>query len=370
MSNTRLENLQPWMPALWLTAVWLCLLLSLSAVGYLTPTADQSIEKAITNLLGDHAGSDYGASVAAMGYSGVTFAITLTLSGTCVVWTWSAFNDAQPGLRRNLLWATTVLMVLMAGLSWVIGSTAPFTSQHGSALLVSRSTPGLAVVPILMFLLACAIPFVLVAGASFLLTPITSPDAMSDPFACVRGLAARLKELDQMLYIGALALVFGTLQLNAGLSVPLTWLPTEASLKTQVDLCRDIGPSGAASSVFFSLPSAAAATSGPAGFDAHCSSLPRKVHDLQDADDLRRLVRGVTLCFGLAFSLLLATIYIPTLIGLRHLIERQARQLPSRVRLAGVTDIVDVDPLKRVAAVAATLSPLIAGLLANTLSVT
>jgi len=75
-------------------------------------------------------------------------------------------------------------------------------------------------------------------------------------------------------------------------------------------------------------------------------------------------VKGVTLGFGLSFSALLAAIYVPTLLVLRDMVEQRRRELPA----GKGSGIEPVDPVSRIAAVIATLSPLAAGLLANTLS--
>jgi len=78
----------------------------------------------------------------------------------------------------------------------------------------------------------------------------------------------------------------------------------------------------------------------------------------------------VTLSFGLAFSALLAAIYVPGLIGLRLMIEPLQAVLAKSAAATNTKDeksdlIGDVDPLRRAAAAVATLSPLIAGLIAN-----
>jgi hypothetical protein len=75
----------------------------------------------------------------------------------------------------------------------------------------------------------------------------------------------------------------------------------------------------------------------------------------------------VTLSFGLAFSALLAAIYVPALIGIGILIGPLQ---PSASSNGGDSDeknadTPEVDPLRRIAAIIATLSPLLAGLLAN-----
>jgi hypothetical protein len=68
---------------------------------------------------------------------------------------------------------------------------------------------------------------------------------------------------------------------------------------------------------------------------------------------------------------MLASIYVPALIGLRLMLEERPLWLgPSVATLSQVEklDIGDVDPVRRIAAIAATLSPLLAGLVANALT--
>jgi len=73
-------------------------------------------------------------------------------------------------------------------------------------------------------------------------------------------------------------------------------------------------------------------------------------------------------------SALLAAIYVPALIGLRQMIEPRRkivgatpREDPDAAKDRGDA-IGEVDPLRRVAAILATLSPLLAGLVANALA--
>lgn len=81
-------------------------------------------------------------------------------------------------------------------------------------------------------------------------------------------------------------------------------------------------------------------------------------------------MRGITLCFGLSFSALLAAIYVPALIVLRNMIEKR-QDLLAEVQPPGAEaegEPLVVDPFSRIAAVFATLSPLLAGLVANVLA--
>jgi hypothetical protein len=215
-----------------------------------------------------------------------------------------------------------------------------------------------------MFVLACFVPAVLAGGAGLLLQPL---HVRTDEVA-TRGqllvLADRLSELDQLLYVGALALVFGTLQLSAALSVPLAEAPKVGDLKTMADICKTLAPTPA-SSPFFSASSVQRGLS-------RCNALPEKFERSEQTDSLRQLVRGVTLSFGLAFTALLAAIYVPALIGLRLMIDPRRASIrkgfDADAQKESGDAIGDVDPLRRVAAILATLSPLIAGLVANALA--
>jgi len=69
-----------------------------------------------------------------------------------------------------------------------------------------------------MFVLSCVVPSVLLAGALCLLQPMTFERSKVVLLRQLGVLKDRLRELDQMLYIGALVLMFGTLQLSSGLS--------------------------------------------------------------------------------------------------------------------------------------------------------
>ena len=222
-----------------------------------------------------------------------------------------------------------------------------------------------------MFLLSCVVPGILLAGATFLLQPMEAPGSLETRRSQVHLLLKRLRELDQMLYIGALALVFGTLQLSSGLSIGLVSMPKAADLKGEG---RSVQGHGAfvdgEQSVLCGLGRQAGI--GPFCGRVRCATAKicrPQVLKLDSAESLRELVHGITICFGLAFSALLAAIYVPTLIGLKSMYEPRQQELPKdEPARAASTANLTVEPLSRIAAVAATLSPLFAGLLANTLA--
>lgn len=376
-------------PLLWLAIVWACMLTMLYAVGYLSADAEPGALLKYEALLKSN-DVDFGSRRAAFGFSGVTLAITLALALTSLFWcvaaAWTkagAFRITVMAVATGFLW-TALTVSDLASQRWT-----PFTSELGALLLKSgaaSSRSGFARdIPVVMFILSSVVPSILLAGATLLLQPMTLGPGEGDLSEQLKVLKSRLRELDQMLYIGALSLVFGTLQLSSGLSVPLVSLPKAPDVKMKADICKTVGPSTAASSVFFADPPAKAhpqarAKQPPLGpavsppSDEECRQVPDKLAKLDIADSLRQLVRGVTLCFGLAFSALLAAIYVPSLIVLRKMIEERQDELATIPALGPILpnkpkeEPLVVDPFTRIAAVIATLSPLLAGVVANAVS--
>lgn len=362
-------------PVAWLVGVGVCMVLMLGAVGYLFMPDPECLRSEIDTAL--QGPPNIAARRGALAYSGVTLAITVALSAASMVWAIAALRGTAPLYRWPILYSVTVVLLLtLASHDWT--GDRGFTSALGSMLLKPENS-GLpswpaAWVPHLMFVLACIVPASLAAGASALLQPMRWP--MKDVFTAKHQLKlfrVRLNDLDQLLYVGALALVFGTLQLSAALSIPLASMPKAADLKNQADLCKTMTAFAA------SRPLLTAAASAPAGGkssdppidDAHCRKLPAEFARGEVADNLRQLVRVITLSFGLAYSALLAAIYVSALTGLRHLIEPRQKKVADAAGVDATeekSDIGDIDPLRRVAAIAATLSPLVAGLLANALA--
>lgn len=374
--------LAPW---IWHLGVWICMFAMLALVGYLDledPDFLKETRTLLTTVEIDHA-----ARRGALAFSGVTLAISVALSAAGFFWAWSAWKNVFDKSFRVRVRRWVYLscgFTLVAAVLAAFGLWGPFTAELGNLLLEpasSRAPRAAAAVPILMFLLSCVVPSVLLAGACFLLEPIAFPEApragrhgddasTRTPFGLLRRLGdyrmqidedlaclrKRLRELDQMLYIGALALVFGTLQLSAGLSIPLASLPKKDDVKVMADLCKAI-----------SLPAPPSVSAfGPIDPEAgkECKSVQEKLTKLDKADGLRQFVRNVTLGFGLAFSAMLAAIYVPALLLLRERVE--TRQ--SKVSLGPGEASDSVDPVAKIGAVVATLSPLLAGLVANILA--
>lgn len=365
-------QLGPLFPALWVAFVWAAMVMMLGAVGYLDADGKDKLDQlAQLKRLIDDPVIDVAARRASLALSGVTLAITLALSFTGVIWAYKAFQEKSDRFRWPMLAMSVALLVVLVLASWYVSNkTQPFPSALGRHLLGSNDcTPSLGwatCVPDGMFLLACVVPCVLLAGATFLLEPMDNPPHAARRSEQLQILLGRVRELDQMLYLGALALVFGTLQLSAGLSVPLASMPKATSVKAQAELCKLMSPASAPSAFYQSA--ASAATDGKA-VDEKCRALPAQVAKIEPADALRQLVRSVTFCFGLAFSALLAAVYVPSLIGLGLMIEeRQPNDSSGKDADAVKKAVNELDPLHRIAAVFATLSPLLAGIVANVLS--
>lgn len=342
-------------PTAWLAIVGAFMLCMLGAVGYLfgEPTTDSVKE---FDLVFKHANDDIAARSAVLAFSGVTAAITLALSIASLVWSVSAFRGKAPAYRWPVvLWSSIFLGLLLVILVLFIRNGINFTSVLGDKLL---KMAGSTFVPWLMLGLACVVPVILAAGAGFLSQPIKRQTCANLLKEQRRALARRLADLDQLLYVGALALVFGTLQLSSAMSIPLASLPKVADLKSRVDMCKTVTPVGDVSP-FLS----------PGDIDlTACRELPSQFLQYERGDSLRQLARGVTLALGLAFSALLAAIYVPSLINLRIIVNELKPFEASIDDKVAESDIGEVDPLRRVATVVATLSPLIAGLAANVFS--
>ncbi|WP_373717539.1 hypothetical protein [Roseateles sp.] len=251
-------------PMVWLVIVWLCTLAMLYVAGYLSVDADPDALMKYRALL-ESKDVDFGARRAAFGFSGVTLAITVALALTSLFWCVAAAQGKVPAFRVTvLLWSVVFLAFALNASNMASNNWTSFTSELGEMLLKrgSRDTTSKLAgsIPLFMFILSSVVPSILLTGAILLLQPMIMGVAVTALNAQMKILKARLRELDQMLYIGALSLVFGTLQLSSGLSVPLVSMPKAADLKVHADLCKAIGPSPAASNVFFANPEQALST--------------------------------------------------------------------------------------------------------------
>jgi hypothetical protein len=362
-------------PILWLSIVQLCLVAALFGVGYLSvPDFDDRALKDLDEVLSKP--RDQAAHRALLAYSGVTLGLTWTLAILSLVWTVSAFvgwrsAKAQPQGPRWLL------LLLVLGLSMGLYAlvqqsrylSQPFPSLLGERLLNetyaapkgfnAAGAPLGSWVPTTMFLLAIVVPALLAAGASFVGERIDA--TLKDGLATQVRL--RLRELDHLLYIGALTMVFGTLQLSTTMSVPLTSLPKVAELKTRMEMCKTLAPT-AANSPFLSVPAWSDDTVGV----LPCRNLPKALVLDAAGDSLRQLVRSVTLAMGLSFSAMLVAIYVPTLVRLRLMVDSETERPGQKLDAAtkkSLEAVGEVDPLRRIATSAAALGPFIAGLIAN-----
>lgn len=361
-------------PVFWLALVGACLLGALCAVGYLTADVDPLTGESAPQLLQKFsmalpAEANVAKNRAALALSGVTLAITGVLALTCLFWAGAAGRHKANAYRIVVLfWVAIFFTLCVLILAWMRASGyEPFASALAGKLLVwNKQAPAGNVpdigVPEVMFGLACVLPVILATGACLLLQPVTASTNDTLIKARVALLRDRLKELDQLLYLGALTLVFGTLQLSMALSVPMASMPNAADLKIQADLCKSLAPV-AASSPFFT-PDVVSKVSGEASFGVEqCRKVPGAFAQASVAEDLRQFARGVTLSFGLAFSALLAAIYVPALIGIGILLAKFGKKTGESEDKQ--SDAAEIDPLRRVAAIMATLSPLLAGLVAN-----
>lgn len=439
------------LPTFCVTLAAVIVLAALYASGYLTPDGHLLALREFEQAFRGSAPTPFDATTVAahrgaLAVSGILLAATVALSITAVFWAVSntaRYLDKIDG-RKVIFLAATAVCTLVCGevIFALIGvaidrlnASLALISVPASRLLdmTAHDLPDakwLDAVPPLMFIQSFMLPMVLAFGVSFRLSPPEPADPPTAPTADpteawlrwltgsteaqagarrrLGDLTARVRELDHVLYIGALALVFGTLQLSAALSVPLTLMPAATDVRTTIDLCK---AGTAAGNPFVPAPAPAAAESAvarskatggakskdktppapaastpaaakkaastanpvpatpPAAFHRaltpeDCQGVATEWARVNVAQSVRSLIRALTTTFGLAFSLLLGAIYVPAILRLRKWIDE------SREALAGQADadLGDADPVRRIAAVAATLGPAIAALVANTLS--
>lgn len=393
--------------------------------------------------------------------SGILFAATVVLSVTVCFWAY--LNRPDPDRWNALtLWRrwgvlVTGLVAAAAAAGWpfaLFGAKVSFASGLAIRLLGITAAQfdhpcRLSLVPYLMLLQGVVVPVILAFSACLFISPLPVPTPKVEARRfIVEKLKPRIRELDQMLYLGALALVCGTLQLAAALSIPLARMPSMADVKNTIDMCKTAGlgdksnpflsprppmgavcaASGAGASAGLCASSAASvpapvAGTAPGAFAsaanaaaegskkqfhrdfsaADCEQVQTELTRVNLAQSVRSLIHSLTLAIGLAFSMLLAAIYVPAMIRMRELADK-ARQnirdhkdpkqsvsaeLGERVKRAigalfGIgnapdaaatsdaegegAEEVDADPTRRITTALATLSPVIASLVANTLS--
>lgn len=358
-------------PVIWLAIVGLCLVVTLYGVGYIAAGEEMPDTRALATELAGL--PKLVARQAALAQSGVTMGITLALCITCIYWAWSARRGQEKEGHRGFVFGVVLacFAVAFGGLLLLDASAAitPFASSVGKLLLdpaTSRVNTWLAsLAPFTMYVLACVVPAVLACGASFLLIPIKTLKDAAAAQANHDLLLDRLKEMDQLLYIGALTLVFGILQLSAAMSVPLAGAPVVAEVKAELEPCKP-APQAA-------LGAPAQGKAEPPGgghtdpSPAQCRKAMERMQQAARVEELRHVVKGITFCFGLAFSALLAAIYVPGAMVLRNYLEAPLAHLKANGSTAKADKPAgaDIDPINRIAAIVATLSPLLAGVLAS-----
>ncbi len=410
------ETMRSLNPIVSLVVTVLLTIYLLNAVGYLSSDDDAGtmpdFESALKTALD---ATNVATRRGSTALSGILLASTVILSLTAFMWLLgNLLNRPRTSLcfvaRR---FGATLLAagVIVLAIEWHPGINGPisFTSSLALKLLEVgakqlSSAHWLGSVPQIMFWQGILLPLVLAFGASLFLEPMPQDLDRKIALECARRVTSGVRELDQMLYIGALALVCGTLQLSVALSVPLATMPSVSDVKTTADLCKALVPATGRSAFLIpsALPStppdapassAAGGTAAQAGATSaapkeaapfhrrltmqQCEAVPTDFDRAAVATSVRSLIHALTLSIGLAFSLMLAAIYVPAMIQLREwrdefglaLVKASESEVApdANAKKDGI-DLVDADPIRRIAAAFATLSPLIAGLVANTLT--
>lgn len=196
-----------------------------------------------------------------------------------------------------------------------------------------------------------AIPLAVVFGACLLLEVLGRKRTdIESPIGVVKDIARAMGTLDTLLYVGAAALVAGTLQVSALYALTFAHVPTLAEVKVKRDICR-------------------VASDSAKDFSAACKDLPRQYEDAERGVPLRQFAKLLTLGFGFGYSVLLGAIYLgaatPLTAYARRLVLSSTGGDESAARARLVDLGIESDLAGKLGKVATTLSPLAAGLVSN-----
>lgn len=323
-------------------------------------------------------------SDAERGYRGVTMGMTVL---TTLVAGWTTAGLWWRNHSLSYSGSITFWVVLAAGavgaVLTALGSVqvlAGFGGVAGNTLLCAAwrrdETPAMAVITDAFNAIGIYLPVVLALGVCLLMEPVGEPLGMlpagplrrrhkrsaAQTQARLDEIAERSRGLDTLIYLGAIGLVFGTLQISATYGAALSPLPTAAGLKTSADLCKAVGWPAASAS--------ASVTKWRKALD--CDALAQVKSDVDVADSARRFAKQTTLTFGIAFSAILLALYLPAALLLRAEAADVVRRLDlpdSAQRNELLTRLgIESDYVGKLGRLIATLSPLVAGLLTSALS--
>ena len=265
--------------------------------------------------------------------------------------------------KRVVLMALTAAVAL--GVLGLAKLTPGLDSAFGNAMLCAtwarNHAPWLAMVSDANNVLGVFIPFMIGLGMCLLLEPTTHPRMPSrDELAM---LARNSRTLDHLLYVGAICLVFGILQMSAVHSSAVATLPTMQEVKTKVEICKNIATIENGGQLHRGLE------------PINCHHLVDETGKAEIADSFRQFARSTTLVFGIAFSVLLAALYVPASLLLNGAAQRLAKVIGSDAPKGGTDDVhsrlqelgIESDLLGKFGKVITTLSPIFAGLISNAL---
>jgi len=171
----------------------------------------------------------------------------------------------------------------------------------------------------------------------------------------------RSKKLDVLLYIGATSLAFGILQLSAVYSSALAAMPSVASVKLKVDICKSL-----------SAPPESVKVKEKVGQQwgaLGCSHLSEDFAQAEVVDSAREFARSTTLVFGIAFSVILAALYAPAVLNLKRAANVATEHLSADQRASDLQHLgIESDLLGKAGKVITTLTPLFASVIATILA--
>ena len=278
-------------------------------------------------------------------------------------WECQSRDYAVQVTRRVVLMALTAAVVL--GVLGLAKLTPGLDSAFGNAILCAtwarNDAPWLAMVSDANNVLGIFIPFVVGLGMCLLLEPTTHSRMPSRDELAI--LARNSRTLDHLLYVGAICLVFGILQMSTVHSSAVATLPTMQEVKTKVEICKSIAAIENEGKLHSGLE------------PINCHQLVNEIGKAEVADSFRQFARSTTLVFGIAFSVLLAALYMPAALLLNGAAQRLTKVIGSDGPKGGTGDVhsrlqelgIESDLLGKFGKVITTLSPIFAGLISNAL---